>query len=514
MDRLLARCALVLAVAGTAVVLLSDRIPLGVSGEWTWDRIPLEPASRLAALVALLAGAIYVGFATLGAVRMERAGRLERRAWLLALVGVAFAWLYVALDAIPAPHGYARVPWVLYYPRSSGYFWQARYEVEDASAFLAGYEDLLAEGDYLHIGTHPPGLTLGYYGLLKLFSPYPPLTAAVLSTQPAGAGDSVATIRESPLAGVPPLTSNDEACLWLALLLTQLAAALAALGIYGLAVRNVDRRTAWMAACLWPLVPAVAVFLPKSDVLYAFPAVSAAWLWMSACDRGSILRATLTGLMLWLGMFLSLAFLTIIALIGVMSVWEALTRPAEVRTRPFLQWHLIVGALVGFAAPTLAIWYFAELNLLHVWQQNLTNHAQFYEHNVRTYSDWLLVNPLELAMAVGLPLALAAALGSWRVARSGLLTPRSAPAVAFVLVWGALWLSGKNMGEAARLWILIMPWVVLMAAPALAPLAGPEGVSPERSKTCGVWLLIAQCLVLVMTILRVDGFHFGQLLHQ
>jgi methylthioxylose transferase len=514
MQRLILGCILALAVAGTAVVLMSDRIPLGVPGEWTWDRIAWGPEATLGAVVALLTGAVYIGFCFLGSLRIAVAARAERLFWLLALVGTAFAWLWLAVDAAPAPHGYARVPWVLYYPRTSGYFWQARYEVPDAAAFLAGYEDLLAEGDYLHIGTHPPGLTLGYYGLLKLCHAQPAFTTAVLSTQPPGAGDSVATIRESPLAGVPPLTSTDEACLWLALLLTQLAAAAAVLGIYGLAARHGDRRTAWLTACLWPLVPAVAVFLPKSDVLYAFPAVSAAWLWMSACDRGSILRATLTGLMLFLGMFLSLAFLTVIALIGVMSVWEALTRPTEARNRPFLQWHLIVGALVGFAIPVLALWSFAEINLVHVWQQNLTNHAQFYVHNVRTYSDWLLVNPIELAMAVGLPVALAAALGVWRVVRTGLLTPRSAPAVAFALVWGALWLSGKNMGEAARLWILIMPWVVLMAAPALAPVTDPAEPSGGRWRSGGLWLLIAQCLVLIMTVLRVDGFHFGQLLNQ
>jgi methylthioxylose transferase len=514
MQRLILGCVLALAVAGTAVVLMSDRIPLGVAGEWTWDRIAWGPEATLGALVAMLGGAVYIGFCLLGSWRIAAAARGERMFWLLALVGTSFAWFWLAVDAARPPHGYARVPWVLYYPRSSGYFWQARYEVDEASSFLAGYEDLLAEGDYLHIGTHPPGLTLGYYALLKLCHAQPALTAAVLSTQPASAGESVDTIRQSPLRGVPPLTSSEEACLWLALLLTQLAAAAAVLGIYGLAVRHVDRRTAWMTACLWPLVPAVVVFLPKSDVLYAFPAVGAAWLWMSACDRGSILRATLCGLMLWLGMFLSLAFLTVMALIGMMSVWEAFTRPAEARNRPFLQWHLIMGVFAGFAIPTLALWSFADINLLHVWQQNLINHAQFYEHNARTYTDWLLVNPIELVMAVGLPVALTAVLGIWRILRAGVLTPRSAPAVAFAVVWGLLWLSGKNMGEAARLWILIMPWVVLMAAPALAPVAEPADTSGGRSRRCGVWLLIAQCLVLIVTVLRVDGFHFAQLLNQ
>lgn len=514
MERLIPRFTAVLAVAGTAAVLASDRVPLGVPGEWTWDRIGFGPEALLGALVALLAGAVYLGFAVVGSRRMPVAARLERLAWLLALVGMAFAWLYAIVDAVPPPHGYGRVPWVLYYPRSSGYFWQARYEVEDAATFLAEYEDLLAEGDYLHIGTHPPGLTLGYYGLLKLCDSNPALAETVLWTQPVSVEDSVATIRESPLTGVPPLTASGEACLWLALLITQLAAAGTVLGIYGLAVRQVDRRAAWLTACLWPLVPAVAVFLPKSDVLYAFPAVSAAWLWMSACDRGSILRATLTGLMLWLGMFLSLAFLTVIAVIGVMTLWEAWTRPAELRHRPFLQLHVIVGAVVGFAIPVLALWFSADVNLLHVWQQNFTNHAQFYTHNVRTYTSWLLVNPLELALAVGLPIAFAAVFGSWRAVRTGALSPQSAPAIAFAVVWGVLWLSGKNMGEAARLWLLIMPWVVLMTAPALASTDTSDQPPSGRFSTPGLWLLIAQCLVAILTVVQIDGFHFGQLIGQ
>lgn len=512
MVNLILRFALVLAVAGTAFVLMDERLPLGVPGEWTWDRIPIDPAIRPAALVALLAGAIYLGFCGLGALRIALAGRLERSLWLWALVAAAFAWLYVLLESVPAPHGYARVPWVLYYPRSSGYFWQARHEVENAVTFLAGYEDLLAEGDYLHIGTHPPGLTLGYHGLRHLCAAFPQLGEVVLRSQPPGAAEAVQTIREAPLEGVPPLDSTDEACLWLALLITQLAAALAVLGIYGLAVRHLDRRAAWAAACLWPLVPAVAVFLPKSDVLLVLPAVAATCLWMSACDRGSILRATLTGFVLWLGLFLSLAFLTVFALIGVMTLWELATRPPEQRHRAFLQWHLVVAAAVGFALPTLGLLLLADINLLRVWQLNYFNHARFYQHNVRTYTAWLQVNPLELAFAVGLPLTLAAAFGCWRVLRTGLLSPPAAPAIALLMVWGTLWLSGKNMGEAARLWILLMPWVVLMAAPGLAANPGPADQAPARPDRWGLWLLIAQGLVMVMTVLRIDGFHFAQLL--
>ena len=46
-------------------------------------------------------------------------------------------------------------------------------------------------------------------------------------------------------------------------------------------------------------------------------------------------------------------------------------------------------------------------------------------------------------------------------------------------VWSILWLSGKNMGEAARLWIFLAPWPVMTAAIALSKkrFLAPENLS-------------------------------------
>jgi hypothetical protein len=515
MSRFLLILALILAVAVTAAILYAEQIPLGVPGEWTWSRVELTSELGIAAAFSATAGFVYVGFCLLGLWRIGRAGGIERAGWLLALVAMGFAWLGVTLDAIPAPHGYSRVPWVLYYPRSSGYFWQARHDVEDAKSFVAGYEELMAEGDFLHIGTHPPGLTLGYLALLRLCESNPPLTETLVEAQPPSLRNAFSILGQTSPRSGHALGAPDVACLWLAALLTQLSAVATCIVLYFLARRHHDRPTSWITACLWPLIPAVAVFFPKSDVLYAFPAVTAAWLWLTACDRQSPLRALASGIVLWIGMMFSLAFLSVAALLGIMSLWEMGTRMqlTEYGRRPFLSIKVLVLGAIGFCAPTLALMALADVNLFNVWRLNYSNHAQFYVENTRTWETWLKVNPIEMAFAVGLPLVVTALWGVGRLLRSGQLsTAKGSAAMSFLCIWGLLWLSGKNMGEAARLWILIMPWVALTAASAFSGDSNDSADAPPGRTLLAGSVLTAQLAVAIITILLIDGFHFAELL--
>jgi len=392
---------MVTAVVVTAVALGTTWLPLGVTSEWVWARIPTDFLLAGGVAVAAICGVVFVMFSILGLRRIDHCSATERFGWLLALPVAAFVWQGSLLDSSLPPYGYARTPWVLYYPRSSGYFWQARYEVNDAKEFLETYEELLAERDYLHIGTHPPGLTLGYLGLMQLLRTLPGLTDVVLSTAPESVHEGVEMIRAASVNGAGPLAPADEACLWLASLITQFSAVLTAIIVYLLAARHGNRRSAWLAAVSWTLVPSVLVFLPKSDVLFPFLATLATWLWLTALDRRSIARAIIAGLVLWSGMLLSLAFVTIAALIGVMTSWELFSARRETtaeRVRAAL-WPAL-GFAAGFLLPLAAVWMWSGLNLLNVWSWNLSNHALFYEHNTRTWWAWLLVNPWELGFVL------------------------------------------------------------------------------------------------------------------
>jgi hypothetical protein len=319
------------------------------------------------------------------------------------------------------------------------------------------------------------------------------------------------------------LTRQDQAVLWLAALAMQAAAALAVVPIYLIVHRYSAASTAWRAAALWPLVPALAIFLPKSDVLYPFVGLSFVWLWLEATRRRSVLRSFVAGVVFWLGLSLSLALLPVAFFAVTVSVWEAWCHWSAITRReqkPGISempgfWrsaqlrHLVIcgaGAAVVFGALSLIVWLATGMNLFTIWAWNYRNHAAFYSHWPRTFWKWLLVNPVEFAMAAGLPVALLALCGIARSMRRG-RDPAAGLTWAALITWGLLLLSGKNMGEAARLWIFSLPWVICIAAPLLCDGSPRDGTESPRGAALWWVALVLQTAACLTLITRVVGFH-------
>ena len=76
-----------------------------------------------------------------------------------------------------------------------------------------------------------------------------------------------------------------------------------------------------------------------------------------------------------------------------------------------------------------------------------------------------------------------------------------------LLTWSLLWLTGKNMGEAARLWIFLMPWMIWSAGSGWEALmgTGEQGLRDARRRWLFAW--ICQLLAALTIITRVAGFH-------
>ena len=88
--------------------------------------------------------------------------------------------LRLALGRAGEPRPHRNTPWASRAGSSittahEGYFEQARYVMRDVPSYLAGYEKRMAQGDYLHLGTHPPGLILFHRACINLCSGSPGL---------------------------------------------------------------------------------------------------------------------------------------------------------------------------------------------------------------------------------------------------------------------------------------------------------------------------------------------------
>ena len=507
-------------------VLVTPLFPLGVPGEWTWARRAWPEIDPLACLWSLSLGAAYWGVVRWGEPRIWGARRQDFR--LAGLCLLAFAWLFGMLNIQPEYQGIARSPSVLYYKRTEGYFHQAAFEVKDSQQFLHNYRDLIGSGDdpdrYLHLGTHPPGLTLGYRGLLVLFERSPQLAEALIAIEPPAIREGFSALRQFPTPKKQLLTPSEEATLWAATLITLAAASATCWPICRLATRMGGPVVGWRAAVLWPLVPSLLVFFPKSDLLCPLIGTASCWLWLDGWSQLRWGRCVLAGVGFFSGLMLTLALAPIALLLVIQTILERWTRREELRDRPARSdIAAVVAAVMGFLIPFGALSLWGHCNLVGIWFQNLQNHAIFYDKNSRSYGAWLVVNPLEGALALGVPLACLVGVGLIRSLRERVSQGISlSQSMAWFSVWAFLWLSGKNMGEAARLWIFLAPWPVMTAAMAMSPKrhsSTESALSRGESLEWISWsswgmLLILQLFATIWTASCVDGFHFAELMGQ
>ena len=513
--------------------------PLGVRGEWEWSRV--EPAFPLwlAILPPLVAAGIYLAFVRRGARRIEQSRQSALWIWLAGLSIAGFAWLWVVQESAPQGYQLSKAAWVLYFRGSSGYFSEAHDNATDLTAYLAGYEKKMAEGDVLHIGTHPPGLVVVFRGLIGICNAFPSLVDLANALEPGSVRGALDALEQTSAV---PISRVDRAVLWLAALLVQASAALCVVPLFGLLRRTNSRSAAWVASSFWPAVPALAVFLPKSDCMYPVLTMAFLWLWLSGLDRDSKILCALAGFALFLGMTLSLAFLPVAFLALVTTICGLFTHgplkdvqreipaaspQASGRSAHFAihygQSRSLIPAVAcgaaGFSVPVFDAWAVLKLNMLAVWWMNVSNHAHFYRQFPRTWWKWVLINPIEFSMAAGVPLVVLALWSMWRELRP--ISPARARAWAFLATFAILWLSGKNMGEAARLWIFLVPILIWMTGPifesrapsssgepsfAIAPPQTALGLSPSGwGWTCALGLELTMALV---TVTRVAGFHY------
>lgn len=502
--------ALLCGVIASLSLLWFTEIPLGIPGEWTWPRLPADAQSGWNVLLAALGGSAYLAFVWGGAIRLAgpAVSRVESAVWV-GLLGIAsLAWLGLVQETAPPAGQFAKAPFVLYYPSSSGYFYKIRYEAPDVGPFLANYERLMAEGDVLHVGTHPPGLFLLFHGLRSGQQWAPQTSQMLFAWAPASFQEAMEIVRENTAATEHPASAEDAATLWWACLLAWCCAAATVWPLYGLLRWNLSAEWAWWGAALWPLVPAVAIFLPKSDAAYPFLAASfvlcAVWSW----QRKSLSAAFCAGGLLFLCLLLSLAFLPVLLAVGLFVLWDAGADAASRAESPRAAlrkigvWSLSLSA--GLLVPIIALLP-TGVFMPRVWLLNYANHAGFYAEYARTWWMWLLVNPVELAISVGAPLAVTGLCGLPSILgnRSPSARVRRGLSVGLA-VWGILWLSGKNSGEAARLWLLFMPGVVWLAGQSLA-LANSETQDRRATRT----LFVLQLIACMLTVHRVGGFHLA-----
>jgi hypothetical protein len=464
-----------LLVAGLGLLLRDRRVPLGVRGEWEWQRIAAAP-NRAGTMVALggLAGLALV--AGLGARALSRKGGLGREAlWLGGLVAAAIGVQVLLQEGAPFGYGLTKWTFALHSPGSSGYYTIAKAQVRNPWRFLVDYPRWLREQEVPRHGAHPPGLYLVAHGLLRLMEKHPAAAKVVVDHLPESVAAGFREIGALPRA--------DRAALAVTGALTLLACAGTVVPLYLLARSSLPPAAAWAATTFWPVVPSALLFQPAADT--AFPLLATTALALAAwASRGRALGAVGAGVVLALGMLFTLAFVPVglvVALGVVLAPGVGWTRKAG----------LVLATGIGFLGLSLAVWGFSGANPFVIWWWNQYHHARFYQAFSRSYLAWMVINPIELLVALGLPAAVWVGVGlAFRQ------SPRVAWATLFVLA--ILTVTGKNLSEIARLWLPYMPALLVAAGAGWERFSEAGWALPVSIGLMGLQVLLMEAMIQVV----------------
>jgi hypothetical protein len=456
-----------------------DSLPwLRGPAEWEWGyrtggRVPLSAV--LIALVTVLLSA----FSGVSAAR-GRASRLAASLLLGSAVVLGASFHLALVD--PAPLGRLRVLMrrAISASVTSYHSTAVSSAGRDPIEFVRRHADLLPELDH-HAATHPPGPVLFYRATVGLCESFPRLTTSILDLAGVPRGESA-----------PPLTRAARAGALLGSVLLDLAGLLVVWPLYRLGMAlGLDPIAAARIGLVWTVLPGPTLMPARLDQAIALPVAAYAVLVLSAVRAPSsasrATRCVLAGVSAGVGLFLSYGA-ALFLVIGGLAVLVTVTGKDE-RDAPakLLRWivacptSVAVALLVAFGVPA-----FLGGEPVRAMRVALAIHRGEFTAT-RSYGLWLGRNLVDFALFVGVPvaiLALEGAVASVRRVRAG---KPIGPSAAFGLVGvgcaALLAVSGLTRGEVGRLWIPLMPLVLVGA---LAP-----GEAADSRKTAALCLLAA-----------------------
>lgn len=466
-------------VTGTLLYAGLSKDGIGIHGEWVWqvntqpNFDSLGPSISLAGILLLALWAVLQKW------------KLHSKCREVASVTGLVLLLFLIQMAAGNLGKIGNVETILFsFPPSNAYFERAL-GVESVGDYLKTYEREIRDGPFrVQLSTHPPGSVLFYVPFIRISESWPSLARFIRiqcrRLKPFDGAYELPVI-EKVLSRV---SHEAEGAAWAAALALRFVACLVVIPAYLLCRNELESTESLTAATLTGLIPAMFLFSPHPDQM--FPVISTAfflflyltlktmrWWWGLAA-----------GLTLWLGMFFSLSFLLPSAA-GVVfcgiTVWK----------KPKRGHALLAGSVVlGFVIPCVLLLLFFDHNPAGVWSACSLQNDEFNSHSLRTYWKWFLYNPLEILVFAGAPVfvlfwfAWASETNSRILGGGhGMEEIRSEDAsdnvnaddhhnqekdvrlsdalIALGLAILLLNLSGKNLGEVGRLWMIVMP---LMAA--------------------------------------------------
>lgn len=469
---------------------LLSGVPIGVPGQWAWQ-VHGRPLPVAGLLRAVLIGAAIVGVAWWGLWRIRRK-RQSDVGIVAALVGLVFA-LQIAVASLAPRAGFFLVAGTGS-SVATEYFAVAR-SIGDPWVYCRSYAATQPLGH--HVATHPPGAVLTYWLCLRLYdSPLFPGGAFASATDRIVGAPSSEIARAANSYPGGNLSAADVGRAMFCCLALGLCGALTLVPLYWLASRAASRTTAIVVCALFALTPAPVLFFQGLDALVLLLATTATALAYAAVKRQRLGAGAVGGLVLGLLCTITFGATAALVTVGALSLLLIGRLPKTQRRRAGV--CAAVGLGVWLAAIlTLHLLCGGQLPL--IFRQAMDAHrALTWEGFGRSYSTWIGLNVVEFVCFLGFPGFVALGLATGGAVRRRLRGLGDAELIGLVgvCVLLALDLSGSVRGEVARVWMFLMPPLILWAGHRLRRM-----LTERRSEAIlAVVLSLVQALLLGVTL--------------
>lgn len=456
------------------------RGPAPGTSEWYWPFL-LRPLGRW--WPALAVGGVLAG---VGAWWLRRAPGHDRLP--LALLMVLNLALQLALVYADRPNVGAELVDRTLSKASNGYLATAG-EIVDLQDALRRYPSLMMTFDNEHARTHPPGLVA-----------LPWLTEHALGAVP-GLATSLARpatfwrCTDLWVLSRPPSTA---ASLLIWSWLPPIMAALAVLPAYFLSARRSGQaRAVRLASLLVAVLPALLVFVPTPDQMFAALAILSLWMFDIGVRERRWTLMLAVGLLVSFMSFLSLgnaAWGALLGVYGALWLWpeasHGLTADATRCRMPI--WALLVVFIVGAAAFWLAYWAGWGVPPWEIARAGLDQHYELVTR-LRRYDWWLGYNAVDFLLFAGPVVVFGLVSGAfvWARGRTGRSAADGAFSLLLVLLLLGINVAGSTRGEVGRLWLVFMPAAAVVAGGFFGRRIGDRA---------GLWMLFLAQLVLALSI--------------
>jgi hypothetical protein len=289
-------------------VLLNATSYLRGPDEWRWENADRNLDWRILPLLLLLFGVVAMAF-WMARHRPRFRTRLAEGGFVALLVALSLGE-QVAVLALEPDGPLTQIFQRTISPMSNGYYTAALNigpDVADLAEFLRTYPSQMPSFVAEHPRTHPPGLVVSHWLVIRAMHQFPALTSPLATWARryqcptiVGEGRSVSDLAGAIVAGGSIMVLG----------------ALAVVPVYLLGRRLGGLDEAWRAAILYLLVPAATMFVPVPDQIYPFLAASSLLALHFSLERKRPICAFLSGLLISVGSFFSWGCGTLIVLLA------------------------------------------------------------------------------------------------------------------------------------------------------------------------------------------------------